>query len=107
MRNALYLLLFVPIIGFILFYNYGTDEIIKCTLDSKERIVEKSGEGTSSKYLVFCEEEVLENTDSFWYLKYSSSDVYRDLKEGQVYDLRVYGWRIPFFSQYRNIIEIK
>jgi len=84
-------------------YAYMTDEEISCVVDSKERVVKTD----SSKYLIFCEEEVLENTDSLWYWKWNSSDFYRDIKVGEEYNLRVYGWRIPFLSLYRNIIEIK
>jgi len=76
-----------------------------------ERIVESSGSGetasTSSKYLVFTNNEVFENTDSWLYLKFSSSDLYSKLKEGQTYKVKVAGWRIPFLSWYRNIISIE
>ncbi len=50
---------------------------------------------------------MFENTDSLYNFKYSSSDVYNDLKIGKCYTLRVYGWRIPFFSWYRNIIDLE
>ncbi len=83
-------------------YAYHTDKEITCTIASKERIVKSN----SSKYLIFCEDEVLQNTDSLWYWKWNSSDFYRELKEGEEYNLRVYGWRIPFLSMYSNIIEI-
>lgn len=83
-------------------YAYLTRAEITCNVDSKERVVKSE----SSKYLIFCDEEVLENTDSLWYWKWNSSDIYRDLKEGQKFNLRVYGWRVPFLSMYRNIIKI-
>ena len=31
----------------------------------------------------------------------------RELEKGKTYKMRVYGWRIPFMSWYRNIIEIE
>lgn len=81
------------------------------TVKRLERIVESSGSGettsTSSKYLVFTNNEVFENTDSWLYLKFSSSDLYSKLEEGQTYKVKVAGWRIPFLSWYRNIIEIE
>jgi hypothetical protein len=79
-----------------------TDSEVECTVSEKERIVKSD----SSKYLIFCEEEVLENTDSLWYWKWNSSDFYRDIKVEEVYTFRVYGWRVPFLSMYKNIINI-
>lgn len=59
----------------------------------------------SSKYLVFTESEVFENTDAFWALKFNSSDIQGQIGVGETCTLRVYGWRIPFLSMYRNILE--
>lgn len=87
-------------------YQYGTQESVVATVEEKERIQY----GESSKYLIFTDSETFENTDTIFYLKYSSSDFYRELDEGKTYRLDVYGWRIPFLSQYRNIVgyqEIK
>lgn len=88
-------------------YAYGTQDIIKCLVDDKERVTTRSGESLSSKYLVYCDTETLENTDSIFYFKFNSSDVYRKLKRGQEYDLKVFGLRIGLFSSYRNIIRIE
>jgi hypothetical protein len=57
---------------------------------------------------VFTEEgEVFENSDTFFYQKWNSSDIYGKLTVGNKYKATVYGWRIPFLSNYRNIIEIE
>lgn len=105
-----YMKLFLSILGIgILFigipvltavYAYGTKDNVECTVKEKERVVS----GDSSRYLIFCEEEVLQNTDSLW--KWSSSDFYKDIDEGEKYNFTVYGWRVPFLSMYKNIIEI-
>ena len=91
------------------YYLSATETTI--TVSRLERIVESSGSGetqsTTSKYLVFTDNEVFENTDSWLYLKFSSSDLYAKLKEGGTYRVKVAGWRIPFISWYKNIIEIK
>lgn len=88
-------------------YNYGTEEHVRFTVSDKERIVESNDDdGVSSKYIVFTEEgEVFENTDSVLRFKFNSSTVQGQLKEGQIYDATVYGWRIPFLSTYRNIVS--
>lgn len=85
------------------YYAYGTDTYTTFTVNRMERVVTQD----SSKYLVFTDSEVFENTDSLLYWKFNSSDVYGQLEIGKTYKARVYGWRIKFLSNYRNIIEIK
>lgn len=94
-------LLALAIIGLLPYYQYGTVETVTVTVKSKERVNSRE----SSKYLVFAEGETFQNTDTIWHGKWSSSDLYGSLNEGTKYRLRVYGWRIPFFSAYRNILE--
>lgn len=79
----------------------SVDTIENVTIESKERVQN----GESSKYMIFTDKEVFENTDSLMHLKWNSSDVYRDLKPGAVCDLTVNWFRVPFLSMYRNILE--
>jgi len=60
----------------------------------------------SSKYLIFCEGITLENTDSLWHWKWNSSDFYGQIKKNEKYNFKIYGWRVPFLSMYKNIIKI-
>lgn len=82
-----------------------------------ERVVDSdSGGKASSKYIVFTadaktgEERAFENTDSFLEWKFDSSTLQARLKkaekEGTACDLKTYGWRIPFFSSYENIVYV-
>lgn len=82
-------------------YSNAVDDVT-ITVQEKERVVN----GESSKYLIYTAEEVFENTDSFVFLKYDSSDLYKDLKVNHTYKVMVAGWRIKFLSSYRNIIKI-
>lgn len=87
------------------------------TVTDKDRITESSEDGdgnrnTSSKYLVFTDDEngkplVFENTDCFIRLKFNSSNMQGQLKEGHTYKITVIGYRVPFFSWYQNIIKIE
>ena len=105
------------IIGFVAFilaasivFNgvlYFTEETVEILVTDKERIVENSEDRVTSKYLVFSEAEVFENTDSFLFFKWNSSDLQGQLTPGHMYRVRVYGFRVPFLSMYRNIIEVK
>jgi len=97
------------VIHSVLYYSSVTD--ISITVTDKERITESSGSGdnisVSSKYLVFTENETFENTDESWKGKWNSSDIQGNLKKDSTYTVTVIGWRLHFFSSYRNILEIK
>lgn len=81
---------------------YTTATEVQFTVTEKERVVTKN----TSKYIIFTEKEVFENTDSVWYLKFNSSDIYGKLNKGETYKAKVYGFRVPFLSWYRNIVSI-
>lgn len=83
-----------------------TSEIVTITVTDKERVMQGSGEDASSKYLVFTDTEVFENTDCLVLGKFNSSDVYGQFKVGETYQVLVYGWRVPFLSWYRNIVRV-
>ena len=85
-------------------YVFGTQDTVVATVTDKDRITTGSGKDISSKYLVFTDKEVFENTDSLLLFKFNSSDVQGKLRAGSSYRLDVYGWRLPFFSSYRNIV---
>jgi hypothetical protein len=97
----------------IIIYNvayYSTSEIVTIKVTGTERITETSGSGknltVTSKYLVYTENETFENTDEMFYGKWSSSDFQGKFINGNTFKVKVIGWRLPFFSAYRNIVEI-
>lgn len=85
---------------------YNTDTYITKTVKKSERVQGRDA-NSGAKYLIFTEDEVLENTDTVWYWKYNSSDIYSLIEPGKTYKFRVYGFRIYFFSWYRNIISVE
>ena len=83
---------------------YQTGEVTTITVSEKEVVHSKD----NSTYLIYTEGgEVLENSDLLFYGKFNSSDFQAKLKEGETYEVKVFGWRIPFLSRYRNIVEIQ
>jgi len=87
-------------------YSTVTDVVV--TVTEKERIVESNGKHTTSKYLVFTENEVFENVDDMIpFFKFNSSDIQGKLHVGETYKLTVWGWRINFLSWYRNILNVQ
>lgn len=97
---GMFLVVGIPI-GYSTAIFHSEETIIIKVLD-KERITTKG----ESKYLVFCDGETFENTDTWLYFKWNSSDVQGVLTPGKTYKVSVVGWRVPILSMYRNIIRI-
>ena len=103
------MLLFV--IGYNAIFSFNDTEYT-ITVTDKERIYEGSGDTSSSKYLVFGDDNsgnslVFENTDCLIRGKWNSSNIQGQLKEGNTYKVTVVGYRISFFSMYQNIIKVE
>ena len=115
LHKILMVVFFVIILGLgvissVVFSFNDTDYTIAVT--DKERIYEGSGNTSSSKYLVFGDDEngnsfVFENTDCFIRGKWNSSNIQGRLKEGNRYKVTVVGYRVSCFSMYQNIIKIE
>lgn len=65
----------------------------------------------NSKYLVFTklengETKTFSIEDSIFNWRWNSSDVYADIEIGKTYEIEVIGWRIPFLSEYENIMTV-
>lgn len=95
------MILILTTIGTITYRN--TIETVEIVVIEKERVISND----TSKYLIFTEDEVFENTDTILFLKFNSSDIYRKLEVGKSYSVTVVGYRIPVISLYRNIISIE
>lgn len=115
LHKILMVVFFVIILGLgvissIVFSFNDTEYTI--TVTDKERIYEGNGDTSSSKYLVFGDDDngnslVFENTDCFIRGKWNSSNIQGQLKEGNTYKVTVVGYRVSFFSMYQNIIKIE
>lgn len=107
-KSIIGLFVVVVVLGIcVSFFYYTTGETINIKVNDKERVVTGSGENMTSKYLVFTENEVFQNVDDILLLKFNSSDLQGQLKLDTEYEVKVYGWRIPMLSMYRNITYIK
>ena len=92
-------------------FNFNDTEYT-ITVTDKERIYTGSGGNSSSKYLVFGDDQngnslVFENTDCFIRGKWDSSNIQGQLKVGNTYKITVIGYRVSFLSWYQNIIKIE
>lgn len=86
-------------------YPYWTAKTRTIDITDKARITSGSNGNTSGKYLIYSKEGTFEDTDSMMRLKFNSSDVYGQIQVGKRYRCLTYGWRLPFFSNYPNIVK--
>ena len=108
MSNKFAFIIISLLIVVCVFYSMAYTSSVKTiniTIIDKERITTGSGETISSQFIIYTDNEVFENTDSWLYLKFNSADFQNKLQINETYRVRVAGWRIPFFSSYRNIIH--
>lgn len=101
--------MFVGVMASGIAIHYSTQENVRnVRIEDKERVVTSGSAGkTDSKYLIFTDKEVFENTDSLLAFKFNSSDLYGKIHKGQTCEFKVVGFRVPFLSMYRNILEAK
>jgi|SRR3989339_1170925 len=79
-----------------------------------EKVIKRKGsrQNVRDTYMIFTKNDsgkvrVFENSDSLLEWKWNSSDIQAELEVGKKYDIKAYGWRIPMFSAYENIINAK
>lgn len=113
MRRRLILAGVVVIFIGLMFTNMPYQWLTARTLDAvliKDKQIstetEKDTKKVVSTYLIYTDHGVFRNDDAGWHLKYNSSDFYGNLDVGKTYRLKVYGWRIPIFSMYPNIVRM-
>lgn len=94
------------LVGVNAFVAYGTVDHPVVVVNEKERVCDGSSSGTTCKYLIYTDKGVFENTDTIWYMKFDSSDVYNDMVVGEKYVAKVNGFRFPLLSMYRNIVSV-
>jgi len=106
MKNISWLIgvLILIFVGYGIAY-YNSVERILITVKDKEQIVSGYGKDMSSKFIIYSENEVFENTDEIIFSKFNSADFQNNIEIGKTYQVKVIGWRIPILSSYRNIIK--
>lgn len=86
-------------------YTHHTGGTLTAVVENKERVCDGGQDGTC-RWMVMTPEMAFVNTDSFWHLKFDSTDVQGQVRIGETHTVTYYGWRIPFLSVYPNIIKV-
>ena len=107
--NVIKVMLGIVLVVIVLAYPFllraSVEDGVIINVIKTERVTTKDGDQLNSKYLVFTTNEVFENTDSWVFGKFNSSDLYGKLTPGR-YKVKVCGWRLPYLSSYRNIPKV-
>ena len=90
-----------------IFVHTTTKESVSFVVEGRERIQDAE----TSRFMVWglTEDgnvEVFENTDSLLALKFNSADLYGEMSLGTSCNATVVGFRVPFLSMMRNIVEV-
>lgn len=99
--GILAILLVIGLIAYTLGYAFTTGSE---TITIKEKWVKYHHD--DAKYLVSSTNgQVFQITDTLIKWRWDSSDLYAYLESGQTCKIKTQGWRFPFFSDYKNILE--
>lgn len=61
----------------------------------------------NDRYLVYTDKDTYKVEDTVAYFNYRSSDVWGKLAKGNTYEFTTIYWRVPWFSMFENIVEVK
>jgi len=100
---AIVIVMVVIIPGIVTYFYYQEEN--ELTITVKEKWIKRSDD-SGDRYMVSdTNGNVYEITDLFFAWRWNSSDLYAYIDEGETYHIRTYGWRVPLFSWYPNIVE--
>ena len=96
----------ILMLGFMILGGYWTtNSVNECV---KEKWIKSAPGSTDQTYMVGMQSgEVYTIKDSVIKWQFASSNLYNSVTEGQCYDIDYFGWRVPFFSMYHIIIDVK
>lgn len=77
-------------------------EATAVAITGKER-----GGSEKGKWIVFGKNETFEVSDTIVGWRWDSSDTYGKIEVGKTYNFQCRGYRVPFFSWYRNIMDVE
>ena len=87
--------------SYLYFERYLTEKVEEITVVSSEKFADEP-----EKYLIFTPHEVFLDQNNRWQEKYNADELFQKLKKGHTYKVIIVGKYIPFFSEFRNIIDI-
>jgi hypothetical protein len=86
-------------------FCYKNEHWETCHVTKTDRGTDSSGNSNYRVYTSDC--DTLANEDSFFRQKWDSSNVWEQIQAGNIYRFRVVGVRVPWMSQFQNILEVQ
>jgi hypothetical protein len=83
--------------------SYAKTDSVTVFVKDKESVNTSDGH----EYRVYTDVGTFVMKDSFIHPRFDTADEYATLYEGQRYDCEKFGWRIPLFSAFENLINCK
>ncbi|MGE5173835.1 MAG: DUF1523 family protein [Betaproteobacteria bacterium] len=76
---------------------------------TQTRITDAQMTKVDGRFMIATEERPYVNNDAKYRFKFNSGTVQNDAirMKGKLVKIRKYGWRIPVFSMYENVVSIK
>jgi hypothetical protein len=91
-----------------LFAGYGKTSWVDFQLTGKESVSTSDGNGNNGhEYRLYTTHGTYKVTDSVIHWRRNSADVYGRLLVGHKYHCKVYGWRVPLVSSFKNVLDCK
>ena len=87
--------------GYLFFERFLTEKEITITVINSEKFGDENG-----RYLIFTKDEVFDDENSYYHDKTNAAEVYKKLKKGRTYKVKVVSFYIPLIPHFRNIIEV-
>lgn len=88
--------------------SFMNHEIVEFTVTDKQvKTVCDGKHSCTTKYMVYTDHTTYQITDSVLMFRFDSSDVYGGISIGKTYRAEAYGWRVPFFSWYQNLDNVR
>jgi hypothetical protein len=85
-------------------YSYSTYNETQITVENKyTRILD----GNTSYMVADKENKLYRVNRSLWYLRFDHAEAWNSLKENNQYKVGYYGWRVPLFQMYPNIVKVQ
>ncbi len=98
---AFIVVLIILYFGFLFFEPFLTEKTEVITVINKEKWV-----GEEGKYFIFTENEVFLNANDYYQNKENADELYKQLKRGVTYKVKVVGVSLPFIPRFRNIVSV-
>lgn len=86
-------------------WSHNNEHDATCTVTGKDRGMDQNGNSNYRIYTSNC--DTLGDSDSFWFGKWNSSDIFGQIEPGKTYVFHVAGVRSGWASSFANIITVK